>query len=133
MPKIPSNYRALETSARKPRANARRTGPADPNEILTVSVSVRVRPDAPPLPTPEKMAAAPRGGKRYITREDFAAASQGLNSLPIPAKAICTCQKTSPISSRAFLGWTIGGCFGRMHARPPRRPRASRPCRVPIR
>jgi hypothetical protein len=63
----------LETSTRKPRANARRTGPADPNEILTVSVSVRVRPDAPPLPTPEKMAAAPRGGKRYITREDYTA------------------------------------------------------------
>lgn len=73
MPKIPSNYRALETSTRKPRAHARRTGPADPNEILTVSVNVRMRTDAPTLPAPEKMAAAPRGGKRFITRADFAA------------------------------------------------------------
>src|ERR1700747_923432 len=73
MPRIPSNYRALETSARKPRANARHTGPADANEILTVSVLVRMRPDAPKLPTPDEMAASPGGRKRFITREDFAA------------------------------------------------------------
>lgn len=73
MPKTPSHYHALEASERKPRAGAKRTGAADPNEVLTVSVRVRRRQDAPPLPDITQLAATPRGEKPYLSREDFAA------------------------------------------------------------
>lgn len=73
MPQNPSNYRSLEASQRKPRAGAHRTGPADPNEVFTVSVRIRRRTDAPPLPNPGDLAATPRGEKQYLSREDFAA------------------------------------------------------------
>ena len=73
MPLIPSGHRALEASERTARAGAKRTGPADPNEILTVSVRVRRRADAPPLPDLANLAATPRGERQYLSREDFAA------------------------------------------------------------
>ena len=40
MPQIPADYRALEGSQRTPRTGAKRTGSANPNEILTVSVRI---------------------------------------------------------------------------------------------
>jgi hypothetical protein len=70
---IPTNYRALEGSERKLRVGAKRTGTTDPNEIFTVSVRVRRRSDAPPLPDLTDLAATPRGEKQYLSREDFAA------------------------------------------------------------
>ena len=68
MPQIPADYRPLEASERKPRSGAMRTGSADPDEILTVSVRVRRRADAPPLPSPTT---AQR--RRHLSRGDFAA------------------------------------------------------------
>lgn len=73
MAKVPAGYRALDTSHRTPRAGAKRIGPADPNEELTVSIRVRRRTDAPRLPDPADLAATPHGEKRFISREDFAA------------------------------------------------------------
>jgi hypothetical protein len=73
MPQVPTNYRALTASERKPRTGAKRTGSVDPNEILTVSVRLRRRPDAPALPDLNNLAATPRGEKQYLSREDFAA------------------------------------------------------------
>jgi subtilase family serine protease len=73
MAQIPAGYRALEASQRKPRAGAKRTGNANPNEILTVSVRVRRRTDAPALPDAMNLAATPHGNKQYLSREDFAA------------------------------------------------------------
>jgi len=73
MPQIPSNYRALVGSERKARSGAIRTGAADPNEIFTVSVRVRRRTDAPPLPDLANLAATPIGERHYLSREDFAA------------------------------------------------------------
>src|SRR5271165_1355264 len=73
MSKIPANYRALEASERKPRSGAKRTGAADPNEVFTVSVRVRRRSDAPPLPDLANLAATPIGEKQFLSREDFAA------------------------------------------------------------
>jgi hypothetical protein len=68
MPQIPADYRPLEASERKPRPGAKRTGSADPNQILTVSIRVRRRSDAPPLPIPTT---ARR--RQHLSREDFAA------------------------------------------------------------
>src|SRR5947209_17150891 len=73
MPKIPSHYRALDKSHRQPRAGARIVGPADAKELITVTVRVRRRPDAPALPDLSNLAATPHGEKRYLSREDFAA------------------------------------------------------------
>ncbi|HEY3836565.1 MAG TPA: S53 family peptidase, partial [Bryobacteraceae bacterium] len=68
MPQISADYRPLEGSERKPRLGAKRTGSADPDEILTVSVRIRRRSDAPQLPIPTT---ARR--RRHLSREDFAA------------------------------------------------------------
>jgi hypothetical protein len=73
MPKIPAKYRALESSERKPRAGAKRTRAANPKEVLTVSLRLRRRVDAPPLPDPADLAATKRGERQYLSREDFAA------------------------------------------------------------
>jgi Pro-kumamolisin, activation domain len=71
--KIPANYRVLGSSERKPRAGARRTGAADPKEVITVSLRLRRRTDAPALPDLADLAATRRGEKHYLSREDFAA------------------------------------------------------------
>ena len=73
MPEIPADYRALEASEEKPRPGAKRIGPADPGEVFTVSVRVRRRPDAPPLPDVADFAATPRRARQQLSREDFAA------------------------------------------------------------
>ena len=72
MPNVPNDYRALEGSERQMRAGARRIASADPNEIFTVSVRVRRRPDAPPLPDLAALSLAPLGERKYLSREDFA-------------------------------------------------------------
>ena len=73
MPQVPATHRALEASQRKPRAGAKRTAAADPNEVFTVSIRVRRRADAPALPDTANLAATPHGEKQYLSREDFAA------------------------------------------------------------
>jgi kumamolisin len=67
---IPPDYRPLEASERKPRPGARRTGAADPDEILTVSIRVRRRSDAPPLPS---LSTPQQRRRRPLSRKDFAA------------------------------------------------------------
>jgi hypothetical protein len=69
---IPAGHMQLAKSERRPAPGARRVDAADPSENLTVSVRVRRRPDAPPLPRPGQGAAAPNGPK-YLSREKFAA------------------------------------------------------------
>ncbi|HTQ57314.1 MAG TPA: S53 family peptidase [Bryobacteraceae bacterium] len=72
MTKIPTGYRRLDNSERKPVAGARMIGPADPKEKLTVTISVRRRPDAPPLPDPTDRSTTPAGERRFLSREEFA-------------------------------------------------------------
>jgi kumamolisin len=72
MPNVPNDYRALEGSERKIRAGAKRIAAADPNEIFTVSIRVRRRTDAPPLPDLTALSLAPLGERKYLSKEDFA-------------------------------------------------------------
>ena len=72
MPNVPTDYRALEGSERQMRAGARRVAAADPNEIFTVSVRVRRRPDAPQLPDLVALSLAPLSERKYLSRADFA-------------------------------------------------------------
>jgi len=67
---VPEEYRPLEKSERRAAPGAHRVGPADPKQTLTVSIRVRRRPDAPPLPD---QAAAPPRQRQYLSREEFAA------------------------------------------------------------
>src|ERR1035438_7316546 len=69
---LPSGYRRIETSQRLMARGARKTGPADPNEVLSVSIRIRRRADAPSLPDPAALSATPVGERRYLSREDFA-------------------------------------------------------------
>ncbi|MBV9282407.1 MAG: S8/S53 family peptidase [Chloroflexi bacterium] len=73
MPEIPADYQPLESSRRVPRRGARLVGPADPAERLSVTIRLRRRPDAPPLPDVAALAQSPTGQRAYLSREDFAA------------------------------------------------------------
>ena len=73
MSSLPARTHALAGSGRAPARGAVRTGPADLNEQLTVSVRVRRPPGAPALPdlTQRGASAVPAGAT--LTRETFAA------------------------------------------------------------
>src|SRR6202035_654595 len=71
MATIPAGYLPIESTERVPAAGARRVGPADPAEALTVSVRVRRRSDAPPAPTLKDWSANPLLRPR-VSREVFA-------------------------------------------------------------
>ncbi len=70
---IPKNYQRLENSTRHIRPKAKRVGPADPKDVINVTISVRRRAGAPTLPSQEHWAATPPGERHYISSEEFAA------------------------------------------------------------
>lgn len=71
MAQTPKGFRPVEGTERTPRPGARKLGPADPNEQLTVSIRVRRRPDAPALPTFNDF--KPAVPPPRFSRQDFAA------------------------------------------------------------
>jgi kumamolisin len=71
MAEIPIGYRQLAGSERKVRKGAKRVGPADPNETLSVSIYLRRRADSPPLPTQEHFAATPLSQRQPISRAEL--------------------------------------------------------------
>ncbi|MDH6247759.1 choice-of-anchor D domain-containing protein [Mycobacterium sp. OTB74] len=62
----------LEGSERRHLLGTERVGPADPAEEITVIVSLRQRPDGPPLPDMEHWASTPPGQRQYVTQEQAA-------------------------------------------------------------
>jgi len=70
---IPADYRLLEGSERQLAPGARFISPADPNEPLSVTIVVRRRPDAPPLPDLENMRTVPQERRTLVSPEEFAA------------------------------------------------------------
>jgi kumamolisin len=69
MAQIPNGYQRLGKSERLPRHGAHRVAPADPKETLSVTIRVRRRQDAPPLPGPSKAAEE----RKVLAHETFAA------------------------------------------------------------
>src|SRR5208283_137375 len=69
----PKGYSRVEGSLREPMLGAKRTGPANPNETLSVTIRVRRRADAPPLPDLAYYATTPPGQRKYLDRAQFAA------------------------------------------------------------
>jgi kumamolisin len=64
-------YRALASSERPSAPGAHRIGPADPNEVFSVSIRVRPRPDQPALDM-NTHTAAPFAERQHLSREEFA-------------------------------------------------------------
>src|SRR5271167_4666200 len=79
---IPSGYRPVKDTERAPAAGARKLGPADPNEVLSVSIRLRRRTDAPPVPSFKEWSANRRGSTRFSRveyAEKFGASQSDLN------------------------------------------------------
>lgn len=62
----------LDGSERRHRPGFERVGPADPAEEITVIVSLRQRPDGPPLPDMEHWASTPPDRRQFVTHEQAA-------------------------------------------------------------
>ena len=73
MAEIPSGYRSVDGSERRPARGARRVGPADPSEKLSFTIRVRRRPEAAPVPDQNYWAANPPGRRRFLTRDELLA------------------------------------------------------------
>jgi kumamolisin len=70
---IPKNYQRLDNSTRHTMPNAKRVGTSDPDEVISVTFTVRRRPGAPELPSQEHWANTPPGERKYISPEEFTA------------------------------------------------------------
>jgi kumamolisin len=71
--RIPPNYRRVDGSERRPARGARLVGLADPKETLSISICLRRRPDAPPVPDQTLWAKTPPGRRKYLSRRECAA------------------------------------------------------------
>jgi hypothetical protein len=71
MATTPSGYRAIANSEKTPVPGAHKIGPADPKEVMSVSIRVRSRTDQPQSDV-NTIAAAPHGERKHISREEFA-------------------------------------------------------------
>src|SRR5579884_3865223 len=70
MAEPPAGYVGVEGTNRSPVPGAARVGPADPSEEVSVSIRLRRRPGAPPLPDPSRASVL---GGQTVSREEFAA------------------------------------------------------------
>ena len=68
-----SGFVAIAGSERRPAPGAIRTADADPHESLSVTISVRRRPDGPPMPSLEDLGKIPLNQRTFLSREEFAA------------------------------------------------------------
>ncbi len=82
----PKGYHRLVGSERHPAREARRLGPAAPDEGLTVTLRLRRPPGAPPLPDHEHWMATPPGRRRFLSHQEFAR-TQGADKEDIDAVA----------------------------------------------
>jgi hypothetical protein len=71
---VPRGYRPLDGSERRPTKSARRLGPADPAEVLRVTIVVRRRLDGEPLPDHDYFLRVPPAERPRMSDEEFAAA-----------------------------------------------------------
>jgi kumamolisin len=70
---VPANYTRVEGSQRHPAPNAEFLGPADPNEVVEVSIVLRRNPDGPPVPDFDYYAKTPPQQRQRLSQEEFAA------------------------------------------------------------
>jgi hypothetical protein len=73
MASIPNNYRRLEGSERLAAPNAKRLGPADDNEVFSVTIVLRRRPDGPPAPDHAHFLTTGPARRGRMPQDEFAA------------------------------------------------------------
>src|ERR1700688_1810119 len=71
MSQIPEGYSKVANSDKSAAMGASRVGPADPKEVLTVSIRVRKPAGAPAIDL-NALTAAPRGQRQHLSREEYA-------------------------------------------------------------
>lgn len=71
MPQTPIKSRAIANSARLPAMGAVAIGAAEPGAKLTVTLRLRQRPGAPPLPSPGATAGIPAKSRHYLLRKEY--------------------------------------------------------------
>ena len=71
MAKAPAGYRAIANSEKTPVSGAHKIGPADPKEVMSVSIRLR-SPTHKPQMNVNSVAAAPYGERKHVSREEFA-------------------------------------------------------------
>jgi hypothetical protein len=120
MASAPPGYTTLEGSERHPAPDAKRLGPADPAEEFSVTVRVRRRPDAPPLPDHAHWIATPPLQRKFITHQEFArkfgAAQEDLDAVAEFARGHgLSVEETSVAGRTVRLSGTVeqmSGAFG---------------------
>jgi len=68
----PENYVIVPGSERVPAPAAALLGPADPTEVIDVTIVVRRRPDGPALPDAAELAARPAEARHRLSSDEFA-------------------------------------------------------------
>ena len=81
---LPEGYARIEGTERRAVAQSKLLGPADPNEIVKVTIVLRRRPDGPPFPTPEELSKVPAHKRRRMPEAEFAS-KYGASSADIGA------------------------------------------------
>ena len=71
MVQIPSGYRKIEGSERRPARGAQRVSAADPNEKLSFTIRLRRQSDAASVPGQDYWMANPPGARRFLTRDEL--------------------------------------------------------------
>src|SRR5258708_5332521 len=69
---IPENYIRLEGSERPPSPSARVIGPADPQERISVTIVLRRKVGAEPIPDFEHFRTTPPANRRRLSQQEFA-------------------------------------------------------------
>jgi kumamolisin len=70
---IPENYRPIKGSERHPSPGTEKLGPADPNEIVRLTIVLRRREDGPPMPGMDYFLSTPIGRRGRMPDDEFAA------------------------------------------------------------
>ena len=113
--KKPANYRRLEGSERRPAPGATLLGPADPNETFSVTISVRRRPDAPPVHDVDYWTKTPPGQRKFLSHEEFAA-KYGADQADLDAVAAFARAHGLKVAGTSISGRsvTLSGTAGQM-------------------
>ena len=69
---VPHDYVAIPGSERRPSKTAKLTGPADPNEVIDVTIMIRRRPDGPSLPDHDYFLSTPPAQRQRMPEAEFA-------------------------------------------------------------
>ena len=85
MANVPKGFHPINGSEPRHAQDARRIGPADPNETFSIHVCLRERPGAPPLPDHAHWTATPPRKRKFLSAAEFAAthgaAQEDLNAV----------------------------------------------------